>query len=167
MLLRTFSLSIKWFLCPLLGYRQIGLNFLCWRDHCEVMCPRGGWHADPNFRKIVCSYWAFKWCMYLCSCVYCVWCCSNLRWVVINFNITMLHFVYTIMSHAMHTNSIISPIHTNTIELCNVTCTLVVTCGILQNLEGRWVLNGFFLLFLRNTQLSQLVCVTKWSYTML
>ena len=36
-----------------------------------------------------------------------------------------------------YTNSIISCIHVNTTKLCNITCTLVATCVILQSLE--WI----------------------------
>ena len=34
-----------------------------------------------------------------------------------------------------YTNSIVSCIHVNTTKLCNITCTLVVTCVILRSLE--------------------------------
>ena len=57
--------------------------------------------------------------------------------VSVNFNIAMLYFVL-FHSVTCYTNSLLSCIHANTIELHNITYTLVATSVILWSLEFNW-----------------------------
>ena len=66
--------------------------------------------------------------------------CATLRdypcfmYEIMNSNITMLNFVL-FHNVTCYTNYLLSCIHVNTIELHNITCTLVTTNVILRNLD--------------------------------
>ena len=59
------------------------------------------------------------------------------KWSEPHHIIKMLHFVL-FYNVTWYTNSIVSRIHVNTTNLCNITCTLVATGVILWSVECTW-----------------------------
>ena len=78
------------------------------------------------------------------------------------FNITMLQFAL-FHNAKYYTNSMLSCIHVNTTKLCNISCTLVATCLILQGLECIWfVFDVLQLLPIKLTQQNS-CCISKYT----
>jgi hypothetical protein len=61
-----------------------------------------------------------------------------IKYEIINFINTMLHFVL-FYNVTRYTDSLLSRIHVNTTKLWNIMCTLVATCVIARSLECKFI----------------------------